>query len=227
MHLHAGLEAGAPGAGAHHGRSGGRRTRGRRTVAVALAALALTGARSAAGAESWSATSGDVHVRCRLTVGGSFDVVTSALSGTLERATPDGADYSGELRVDLATLDSGIGLRNSHLRDNYLEVERGPEFRHAVLSDIVLDDPLPASAGRHETAFSGTLSLHGVERPVEGEAELRRRDGRMQVEATFSISLEAFDIPPPRYLGVGVRDTVEITVTFDAARADEPSGATP
>ena len=210
-----------PGAGC---RPGGRRTV---AVAVALAALALTGAHAAAAAESWSISSGDVEVRCRLTVGGSFDVVTSALSGTLERATPDGADYSGELRVDLATLDSGIGLRNSHLRDNYLEVERGPEFRHAVLSDIVLDDPLPASAGRHETAFSGTLSLHGVERAVEGEAELRRRDGRMQVEATFSISLEAFDIPPPRYLGVGVRDTVEITVTFDAARADEPSGATP
>ena len=199
----------------------------RRNFALALALLSLTGARSAAGAESWSATSGDVQVRCRLTVGGSFDAVTTALSGTLARATPDGADYSGELRVDLSTLDSGIGLRNSHLRDNYLEVERGPEFRHAVLSDIVLDDPLPASAGRHETAFSGTLSLHGVERAVEGEAELRRRDGRMQVEATFSISLEAFDIPPPRYLGVGVRDTVEITVTFDAARADEPSGATP
>ena len=66
-----------------------------------------------------------------------------------------------------------------------------------------------------------------MQRQVEGEAELRRRDGQMQVEATFSISLEAFDIPPPRYLGVGVRDTVEVTVTFDAARADAPSGNTP
>ena len=56
---------------------------------------------------------------------------------------------------------------------------------------------------------------------------MRRRDGQMQVEATFSISLDAFDIPPPRYLGVGVRDTVEITVTFDAARTDAPSGNTP
>ena len=200
---------------------------GRRTVAVALAALALTGAHTAVAAESWSATSGEVQVRCRLTVGGSFDVVTSALSGTLARATPDGTDYAGELRVDLATLDSGIGLRNSHLRDNYLEVVRGPEFQSAVLSGLVLDDPLPAGASRHETGFSGMLALHGVQRPIEGEAELRRRDGRMQVEATFSISLDAFDIPPPRYLGVGVRDTVEVTVTFDAARTDAPAGNTP
>ena len=200
---------------------------GRRTVAVALAALALTGAHTAVAAESWSVSSGNVQVRCRLTVGGSFDVVTSALSGTLQRATPDGSDYAGELRVDLATLDSGIGLRNSHLRDNYLEVVRGPEFQSAVLSGLVLDDPLPAGASRHETGFSGMLALHGVQRPIEGEAELRQRDGRMQVEATFSISLDAFDITPPRYLGVGVRDTVEVTVTFDAARTDAPAGNTP
>ena len=71
------------------------------------------------------------------------------------------------------------------------------------------------------------LALHGVQHPIDGEAEWRRRDGRMQVEATFSISLDAFDIPPPRYLGVGVRDTVEVTVTFDAARTDAPAGNTP
>ena len=60
----------------------------------------------------------------------------------------------------------------------------------------------------------------GCRARVAGEVELRRRDGRMQVEATFSVSLEAFDIPPPRYLGVGVRDTVEITVSFDAMGGD-------
>ena len=195
----------------------------RARIVVLLCLAGLAGAPAAAGAESWSVTSGDVQVRCRLTVGGSFNAVTSALSGTLRPGSPDGAAYAGELSVSLAMLDTGIDLRNTHLRDNYLEVARGPEFQQAVLSGIVLDNPLPDGAGRHETAFSGTLSLHGVQRMVEGEVDLRQRDGRMQVEATFSVSLEAFDIPPPRYLGVGVRDTVEITVSFDAARVDTPS----
>lgn len=199
----------------------------RRAAAIALAALTLTGTHAAAAAESWSVSSGDVEVRCRLTVGGSFNVATTALSGTLQRSTLDGADYAGELRVDLATLDSGIELRNSHLRGTYLELERGPDFQHAVLSGIVLDDPLPDGAGRHDADFSGTLSLHGMERPIEGEVELRRGDGQMRVEATFSISLEAFDIPPPRYLGVGVRDTVEVTVAFDATPAETSTGGTP
>lgn len=205
----------------------GRRTGQRAIVIGALVVLAVGGAPGAGAAESWSVAAGNVEVRCRMTVGGSFNIVTTALSGALQLSDPAGADYAGELRVDLTTLDSGLDLRNSHLRDTYLEVERGPEFQSTVLSDLVLDDPLPAGAGRHETRFSATLALHGVQRPVEGEADLRRRDGQVAVEATFAISLEAFDIPPPRYLGVGVRDTVEVTVTFDAARADAPSGGTP
>ena len=176
--------------------------------------------------------SGDVRVRCRLTVGGSFDAVTSAISGTLRSDAADAASYAGELRVNLATLDSGIGLRNSHLRGNYLEVDRGPDFRHAVLSGIRLDDPLPDGAGSHETAFAADLSLHGVQRRVDGDAELRRRNERVEVEATFSVSLDAFDIPPPRHLGVGVRDEVEITVEFDAAGGgaagrESPGGGSP
>ena len=85
--------------------------------------------------------------------------MTAAIAGTLQHAAPSAASYEGELRVDLATLDTGIELRNSHLRDDSLEVERGPDFRQAVLSGIVLDDP-PASSGRHTAAFSATLALH-------------------------------------------------------------------
>ena len=192
-------------------------------VALVLAVLGLTGGRTGA-AESWTVASGEVQVRCRLTVGGSFDAVTPDISGSLQQTAPDAASFAGELRVNLATLDTGIGLRNEHLRATYLETERGPDFGQAVLSGIELDAALPVGAGRHETRFSGTLWLHGVERPVEGEAELRRRDGRMQVEAAFSLSLEAFGIPPPRYLGIGVRDAIRVTVRFEAAGGDTPSG---
>ena len=194
-----------------------------------LACLGLAGAQPAAetqpaaGTESWSVAAGDVRVRCRMTVGGSFDAVTSDVSGTLRRETSPTGSYGGELRVDLSTLDTGIGLRNEHLRSGYLEIERGPDFHHAVLAGIVLDEPLPARAGRHESRFSGTLTLHGVQRVVEGEAELRRRDGRMEVEAEFSLSLDAFDIPPPRYLGIGVRDSIDVTVRFEAARDETTS----
>ena len=193
-------------------------------VVLSSAIAAPAGAQTApGGAGSWTVAAGDVRVRCRLTVGGSFDAVTSSLSGALRPSASDAAAFSGELRVDLATLDTGIELRNRHLRGDYLEVERGPDFRQAVLSGIVLDDPPPAGGGRRDTRFSGSLVLHGVRRAIEGEAELRRRGGRVQVEAVFPLSLEAFGIPPPRYLGIGVRDAVEVTVRFDAEGVETPS----
>ena len=196
------------------------------TAAAVAALVVATGgsanAQSASAPDAWTVSSGDVRVRCRMTVGGSFDAVTSALSGTLRSGPRGTGAFEGALRVDLAGLETGIGLRDEHLRGNYLEIHRGPAFRHAVLSGIALREPLPDRRGRHETTFTGGLTLHGVERQVEGEAAMEPRNGRMRVEATLSLSLEAFDIPPPRYLGVGVRDEVRVTVTFEAA----PSGAT-
>lgn len=197
----------------------------RRFAAIAAAALLI--AAPAVGAESWNLTSGEVRVRCRLTVGGSFDAVTSRVSGALRLEDGGAPGLPGQVRVGLDSLDTGIELRNRHLRETYLEVDRGDEFREAVLTAVELADPLPSGARDHETGFAGLLSLHGMERRVEGEARLVRRDGRVRVEAEFPLSLAEFAIAPPRYLGVGVRDELRITVSFDAAIASSPPGAGP
>lgn len=197
----------------------------RRLAALALASLAL--AVTAAAGESWTLTAGEVRVRCRLTMGGSFDAVTPRIAGVLELENAGVSGVAGEIRVPLDTLDTGMGLRNAHLRETYLEVDRGEEYREAVLSAIELAEPFPPGVRDHETGFAGLLSLHAVERRVEGEARLMRRDGRVRVEAEFPLSLAEFAIPPPRYLGVGVRDEIRITVTFDATVAPSPPGAPP
>ena len=195
------------------------------TTARRFAAFTLAIAVTAAATESWTLTSGEVRVRCRLTVGGSFDAVTSQISGAL-RLEAGAPGISGQVRVRLDSLDTGMELRNAHLREIYLEVGRGEEFREAVLKAIELAEPLPPGVRAHETGFAGLLSLHGMERRVEGEARLARRDGRVRVEAEFPLSLAEFAIPPPRYLGVGVRDEIRISVAFDATMASS-SGAPP
>ena len=195
----------------------------RRFAALALAALAL--AVTAGAGESWTLTSGEVRVRCRLTVGGSFDAVTSRIAGAL-RLEAGGPEVPGQVRVGLGSLDTGIELRDRHLRETYLEVDRGEEFGEAVLTAVELAGPFPPGARDHETGFRGLLSLHGMQGRIEGDVRLARRDGRLRVEAEFPLSLAEFAIPPPRYLGVGVRDEVRITVAFDAAIASA-SGTPP
>jgi hypothetical protein len=140
--------------------------------------------------------------------------------------TPDSTQpgrLQGELTVDLATLDTGIGLRNSHMRDNYLEVGRGEGFSRAVLKNIVVGGDVATLSGR--TSFTATLLVHGVERPVRGDARLSRDAGGVRVEASFPVVLAEHEIAKPRYLGVGVRDQVQVRVRFEAAAGSAGTGS--
>jgi len=157
----------------------------RDVVRWALVALVLSSPAEAQ-ETSWRIMSGEVRVLCPLTVGGSFEATTTVLKGVVT------ADASGRLRgaleVDLTTLDTGIELRDTHLRDTYLEVDRGQNFARAVLSAIALDGADPRTF-EGKTAFRATLRLHGVERSVSGVAELARTPDGIDVVAHFPVAL--------------------------------------
>ncbi len=197
-------------------------TRGRSprlSVAATLLAIAVTAtAASAADAPAWRVASGDVRILCPLTIGGSFEAKTAALSGTLGLASAQPVTLTGALSVDLRTLDSGIGMRNDHMRERYLEVGKGEGFAKAVLSEIRLTDARLATF-EGSTAFTGTLSLHGTGRPVTGRAQVRRDGAAMRVEASFPVRILEYGIAKPQYLGVGVKDEVQVRVSFGATPA--------
>src|SRR6476646_11230357 len=87
---------------------------------------------------TWRVEHGDVRVICPMTIGGAFDAKTTAISGSVTVRAGRSRTFDGSLSVDLRTLDTGIGLRNEHLREKYLEVDKGPEFETATLSEIDL-----------------------------------------------------------------------------------------
>lgn len=177
-----------------------------------------------AGALSWQITRGDVRVLCPLTVGGSFEARTTSLTATLALTTPRPVALAGEVAVDLRTLDTGISMRNGHMRDNYLEIGKGAGFDAAVLSDIRLPDGDAATlSGR--TRFSGTLLLHGTKRAIAGDADVRRDGSSVRVDAAFAVRLEDYAIAPPRYLGVGVKDEVMVKVSLTAAPVPTADGS--
>ena len=98
------------------------------------------------------------------------------------------------------------------MKNNYLEVEKGPAFATAMLEDIRIEKM------EGKTVFSGMLSLHGQKKKVSGAAELQQKDGKIRVQAQFPVKVSEFEIPPPTYLGVGVRDEIQIKVSLLAVR---------
>ena len=189
---------------------------GRLRMALALATTALTlhaaSARAVDG-PSYRVRRGDVRVVCPLTVGGLFETKTTSITGTVavEGGTP--SSLSGELSVDLATLDTGIDLRNTHLREKYLEVGRGAEFATAVLSGVRLDKA-GSPTFRGPTPFTATLLLHGTRRPVAGQAEIQNEGSDVRVVASFPVRIDDYGIAPPRYLGVGVKNEVQVKISL-------------
>jgi len=179
-------------------------------VAFSLAAASFAADLLTTG-DTFRITTAGVTVICPLTVGGSFEARTNGVSGNLALADTSGA-VNGAVEVDLGTLQTGIGLRDRHMKDKYLEVSRGDMFATARLDEIRI-----ARAEEGSVPFQGKLTLHGEQHAISGIAELQRqRDGALRVRARFPISLAAFRFQPPRYLGVGVRDEVQVQVQFTA-----------
>jgi polyisoprenoid-binding protein YceI len=146
----------------------------------------------------------------------------SALKIHGKGAGPDGvltiADHtvSGSLVVDLESLQTGIGLRDRHLKEEYLQVDRFPQARLTLSRLDVACVPEGAAFAPVAVPFDGTLMLHGVSKPVSGQARVGRHDARVDVSAQFSIKLGDFGVEIPKYMGITVAEKVDVKTTFSA-----------
>lgn len=119
------------------------------------------------------------------------------VNGSLKR---DGAKISGVFTVQLKDFTTGIELRDQHMREKYLEVDKYAEAK------LVLN---PVAATGTQT-FSGLLTLHGVTRKVTGKAEFKGG----QAVASFQIDLTEFGIAVPTYKLLTVGRIISVVAEF-------------
>jgi polyisoprenoid-binding protein YceI len=62
------------------------------------------------------------------------------------------------------------------------------------------------------------LTLHGVTKMVTGAVDVRQAGAGLRVKASFPVNLSDYSIRKPRYLGIGVKDTVQVEVAFAVTR---------
>jgi hypothetical protein len=82
---------------------------------------------------------------------------------------------------------------------------------------------LDSSGVRGRTPFAGTLLLHGTRRPVAGQADIRPEGNDLRIDASFPLRIDDYGIAAPRYLGVGVKNEVQVKVWLVAAPAPVPA----
>ena len=138
--------------------------------------------------------------------------VGDGLSGVL---TKDGTKVDGEAVFNLSTFDTGVTMRNTHMKEKYLHVETYP---NATLKVTKLpwgaDEAKPFA--EVEGPFEGVLTLHGVSKPVTGVAKVARDGDKVAVDVQFKTSIPDYKIDIPSFMGVTVAETVEVHVEVSA-----------
>lgn len=121
----------------------------------------------------------------------------------------DGKKATGNFEFQVATLDTGIDLRNEHMREKYLHVKEHPTAKLEIKNLELKEEFSAAKPKIGESPFTGDLTLHGVTKPVTGTFTV---GDKRDVTAAFKIKLSDFNIDIPKYLGVTVADEVNVDV---------------
>jgi polyisoprenoid-binding protein YceI len=154
----------------------------------------------------------------------SFSGKTRQVEGFIE-VTPASLGDSVAVRVtvDLASLDTGIDLRNQHMRKNHLETDKYPK---AVFRGATIRPPHPSTlepGERQSLEIEGDFELHGVSRrmriPVEVTLTVEDGTPRLRVAGQFSVGLEDFGIKRPQFLVMRLSDVQRVVFDVTAVPA--------
>lgn len=120
--------------------------------------------------------------------------------------------------VDLASIDTGIDLRNEHMRDNFLETAKYPKAIYKA-TGIKLSKKVDLRKPQTVTLVStGDFTLHGVTEKetipltVDYQPGKGKQPARIRVKGKFPVSLAKHQIKRPEAVFVKLAETVFVDV---------------
>jgi len=101
-------------------------------------------------------------------------------------------------------------LMQEHFNENYMESEQFPAaiFKGSFASKTPID---AASTGEYEVIVEGTMTIHGVTRPLHCEATIAVEEGTVRAITTFNVRPEDFDIEIPKLVVKNIAEEIEVT----------------
>ncbi|MGE5621337.1 MAG: YceI family protein [archaeon] len=112
--------------------------------------------------------------------------------------------------VDLRTIDTGIGLRNRHMREEYLETDKFPmaAFKGRIIK------AQKGSSGDINVTADGNMTIHGVTRPIEITGTLTPSGSSYRIKSNFDLKLPDYNIPIPQLMFLKISETMKMTLDF-------------
>lgn len=112
--------------------------------------------------------------------------------------------------VDLRTLDTGIGLRNRHMRENYLHTDKYPmtTFKGKMVKAE------RASSGDYNVTVEGTIFIHGVNRTLKTTGTLTPNENGYRIKSSFEVRLTDHNIEVPKLMFMKISNTMRLQLDF-------------
>jgi polyisoprenoid-binding protein YceI len=117
--------------------------------------------------------------------------------------------------VGLKDLETGISLRDSHMREKYLEVDKFPEATLAIAGDQV---KWPEDGKSSEGSAKGSFSVHGVSKEITFKYKITNSGGTYAVEGEAPVNFKDHGVNVPSYMGITVKPDITILSKFNAKK---------
>ncbi len=115
--------------------------------------------------------------------------------------------------VPMASVKTGIDLRDEHMNDKYVVQGKYPD---AILTLAKADVQWPTEVGKAtDGKVKATFNIHGQDQAVDVEYNNRKSKTGWRVSAKFNYDTSASGIEIPSYLGVSVEAKQRAEVTID------------
>lgn len=119
---------------------------------------------------------------------------------------------NGAVAVDLSSFDTGISMRDQHMKNKYLEIEK---YRDAKLIFENVKIPAEKVAQGGDVEVLAKLDLHGEIKEVPVTMAIENQKGVVKVQSKFKIKLTEFKIAIPSFSGITVADEVNVTAVTE------------
>jgi polyisoprenoid-binding protein YceI len=121
-----------------------------------------------------------------------------------------------EARVPVKTLNTGMGLRDEHMRKHVFTTADGQ------LPDLRFSSRTSSCSGSDKQAtceVKGELAMRGTAKPFTITLKVTRESGSFRAVGDGIVKLSTYGIPAPSQLGVTVVDDVKLHLDFVARTA--------
>lgn len=140
---------------------------------------------------------------------GDFQGVTHSIDGEIKLQKLTNTNFGTiYFKVYLDSIDTGINLRNIHMREDYLETSRYPaaEFSGSIIKII------PVDYTKSKVLAKGILNIHGVQKEINVDGFIFNYGNLYKLQTEFALLLSDFKINQPTFIINTVEDKIDISV---------------